>query len=181
MRKKRRRGRRSRSRSKGLYYKSRRVWLRFKRLFRVNEATGCMEWRGALVKGYPRFYIGKIDGQDAWRPGHRYSLERKLGRPLLTEEIACHQCDVPVCVNPDHLEVGSHQDNMDEMKERNRAASGEDNAMTTLTWADADYIREAPKEMSHAELGRTFNVSGNTIARIRRGETWQKSDHETEK
>lgn len=149
------------------------MWSRAKRLSAHNEATGCLEWTGALVKGYPRLYVGKVDGDDAWRAGHRYSLERKLGRPLLTEEIACHQCDNPICINPDHLEVGSHQDNMNEMKERKRAATGEKNSMTSLTWDEVREIRAVSLDVKHSVLATKYKVSPQTIARIRKGETWR--------
>jgi hypothetical protein len=152
------------------------VWIRAKRLTKERQVrdgmTPCMEWTGALVKGYPRVYVGKIKRKDAWRDGHRYSLSRKIGRPLRSDEIAMHQCDNPICINPDHLEVGSHQDNMDEMKQRKRAASGERNAMTTLTIEQVERIRAAPSHISHTDLAERFQTSRHTIARIRKGTTW---------
>lgn len=85
---------------------------------RVDETTGCWLWLGSRVTyGY---------GNAATPPGrttlvHRFLLEETIGRVLGPEEYACHTCDVPSCVNPDHLYAGNARTNRQDCCDRDRA------------------------------------------------------------
>lgn len=83
-------------------------------------ADACWEWQGALnPRGYGQF---RHEGQ--MRQAHRWILGKELGTPLRWDaearEEACHHCDNRSCVNPAHLYVGSHQDNMQDCVRRGR-------------------------------------------------------------
>ena len=76
---------------------------------------GCHPWIGSkYVQGYGRI------GRRGIYP-HRWLLGYLRGTPLDPDEHALHHCDNPACCNPEHLYVGTHQDNMRDVAERKRA------------------------------------------------------------
>ena len=81
-----------------------------------------------------------------------------------------HTCDNRKCVNPEHLVIGTHQDNMDDMKKRNRSAKGLVNGAGKLTPEQVTYIRthyvKNSKEFGAVALGRKFCVHNVTIGRV---------------
>ena len=87
----------------------------------------CWPWTGALDKhGYGAFWIPTPGQKSRGKTvkAHRYSLSMKLGRELEPGEEARHKCDNPVCVNPRHLEPGTHADNMNDSVTRGRWNAG---------------------------------------------------------
>lgn len=96
----------------------------FKRLYEsmVVSESGCWEWTGLLgSSGYGHIKaFGKFVGV------HRLSFELYNGPIPAGAEIR-HRCDNPVCINPDHLEIGSHLQNMRDMIDRGRRVQGKPN------------------------------------------------------
>lgn len=80
--------------------------------------SGCWEWRGATRgNGYGALSLSRYGLDEA--PVHRLMYERFIG--LIPDGLIIrHKCDNPPCCNPDHLEVGTHWDNMQDMVERGR-------------------------------------------------------------
>jgi len=82
--------------------------------------TGCWEWNGGKhVAGYG---VLNIHGKSAY--AHRESLKLKLGRDLGRGMQACHKCDNPPCMNPDHLFEGSLLDNKMDAQKKGRLRGG---------------------------------------------------------
>lgn len=73
---------------------------------KVNKTESCWLWTGALnSRGYGSFrFNGKSES------AHRYSF-RYFNGEIQPGMIICHKCDVPACVNPQHLWEGTHLDN----------------------------------------------------------------------
>jgi hypothetical protein len=81
---------------------------------RVDE-NGCWLWTGGVSgAGYGCFYSGGPE-----YTAHRVSLGLKIGRALTRNEMACHSCDVKLCINQSHLFLGDSKANThDAIKKR---------------------------------------------------------------
>jgi len=91
---------------------------RFLRYVSPEPTSGCWLWAKTLSRfGYGMFRI-KRESYLA----HRYSWTLHRG-PIPVGLWVLHRCDVPACVNPGHLFLGTHQDNMDDMKRKGRGAN----------------------------------------------------------
>lgn len=96
----------------------RRAHQGFMRLLGAPNANGCMEWQGVRRKdGYGVLFVGKRRVS-----AHRYSYQLHYGVTLDSLQLVCHKCDNPPCANPDHLFIGTHQDNVADMIAKGRAA-----------------------------------------------------------
>ncbi len=86
----------------------------------VEKTETCWLWTGLKNNwGYGRFYCREISPRDT-RPAHRVSFHL-LRRPLAPGELVLHKCDVPACVNPDHLFIGTNADNNRDMHDKGRS------------------------------------------------------------
>lgn len=86
-----------------------------------------------------------------------------------------HSCDNPSCVNPDHLSLGTHKDNVADMIAKGRRGDpkvvGVDHPKAVLNEHKVRYIRANPSK-SHAQLARELGVGANTVRGVRTGRTW---------
>lgn len=78
----------------------------------------CWLWTGCLSKaGYGRIGAGGVKGGTVY--AHRVMWEIHRG-PIPKRLFVCHHCDTPACVNPAHLFLGTHRDNMVDMYKKDR-------------------------------------------------------------
>jgi len=84
----------------------------------VNKETGCWEWDKCLdsQNGYGITFRNKIVKH---RRAHRLSYIIFIGA-IPKGLFVCYDCDNPKCINPKHLFLGTHQDNMDDMVMKGR-------------------------------------------------------------
>lgn len=136
---------------------------------KVDKSRDCWTWTDYCTsKGY-----GRIRVDERIRYAHRVSYEMHVG-PIPEGLQVRHHCDNPSCVRPDHMTVGTSQDNSDDMVEHGRALTGEVNPMTPLSEADVREIKRLYRdgEATQYDLADRYGVGQNTISRIVRGETW---------
>jgi len=84
------------------------------------QETGCWIWLASVTNiGYGRFWLhGRM------LSAHRVAYELTHGA-IPDGRFVLHNCDNCLCVNPAHLYLGTHQQNMADMRERNRQAKGD--------------------------------------------------------
>lgn len=121
----------------------------------------CIEWMGCLGNGY-----GVITYQRKTLKAHRVSYELhhnvKIGNKVVR-----HTCDNPKCVNPNHLILGSHADNIKDRDARNRTAKGERAARAKLKNTDAMQIRQMRSEgMTYAAIAKKYPVNEVSIRAV---------------
>jgi hypothetical protein len=145
----------------------------------------CHIWTASGVpSGYGVFFF---NGRQQY--AHRVSWQISRG-PIPAGQNVLHKCDVPGCVNPEHLFIGSTQDNYNDMvakgrqrhpgaprgfKHPNPHPPGERHPSAKLTQKDADEIRRlyATGKFKQVELGSKFNVRQALISRVVRNEAYQ--------
>lgn len=143
----------------------------------------CWPWTASVDKnGYGQIGEGGTNGK--MLKAHRVSWELHNGPIPIGEGYhgICvrHSCDNPGCVNPAHLDEGSHQDNMTDMKKRGRARSGalsgELCGASKLTEDKVSEIRrdyiEGSRTFGQRALARKHNISHVQVGRIVQGKNW---------
>ena len=104
---------------------------------------------------------------------HRMAFEQHWG-PIPSGMCVMHTCDNPPCVNPLHLRLGTHAENMRDMAQKRRSKNGN----TRLSAEDVSEIRAVYKPWSRTHgaraLGVRFGVRGDTIQKIAYGERWKR-------
>lgn len=133
--------------------------------------SGCLEWQGHRDdKGYGKI---RVDTTTTDRT-HRVAL-RLSGVPVESGVFVRHLvCDNPPCCNPEHLAVGTVQDNINDMlsKGRQKGASGSSNRGAKLTERKVKNIRERYNHLPVREIAKKYAVTPQTIRRILTGDSW---------
>jgi hypothetical protein len=101
---------------------------------------------------------------------HRIAYEQAYGE-IPEGLVVRHKCDNPNCINPRHLELGTHEDNVRDRVERNRSAKGSNNGRAKLTEDDVRYIRSTDE--TTYSLAQKFGVDRKAIRNIRQFKTWK--------
>ncbi len=130
--------------------------------------SGCWLWDGAYVTGgYGYIARGRGTGRG---PAHAHKVSFELFKGPVGDKFVLHACDNTCCVNPDHLFLGTHKENMMDMVLKGRAAwqTREVFHNTKLKQSDVDDIRS--RRMRNADYARLYNVSPSMITKIIKGQ-----------
>lgn len=142
----------------------------------MQPLTNCEEFAGCKSdRGY-----GKLRHKGKCVRAHRlaYCLSNGLDIDDIKGLSVMHSCDNPSCVNPDHLILGTHKDNMtDKMsKGRHVAPQGEAHGQSKLTDDDVVTIKQRYKyhcrKNGTGALAKEFDVHPSTVRRALFGESW---------
>lgn len=135
----------------------------------VKTEDECWIWKGAKVRGYGHLRAKK-KGVWSMVRAHRLSFELHFRHP--GKEHVCHKCDNPLCVNPNHLYLGSPATNMQDKMLKGRHRFG---FTSKITLNEAREIRQLYKEtaMTQKEIGSMFNLKPHTVSLIVNNKRWK--------
>ena len=139
----------------------------------VDLSGHCWIWTGGIRNGYGQF---RVNGKKV--SAHRFSWLLRFGE---IPEIAgtdyrgtcvLHHCDVPLCVRPGHLFLGSNADNMADMVAKGRGPDmkGDRGHNSKLTTQDVIFIRESSQ--TQERLAEIFSVHQTTVSLIKCRKSW---------
>ena len=119
-----------------------------------SSGYGCMTWEKKVI--------------DA----HRYSYSYYKGE-IPKGLFVCHRCDNKMCVNPDHLFVGTPKDNVLDMVNKKRQRVGEKTNLNKLSELQVIDIKNClSMGVRQIELVKKYNVSRTCICDIKTGKRW---------
>lgn len=143
---------------------------------KVDRSGDCWIWQGSLTRaGYGHMGTGGRAEPNIY--AHRLAWELLRG-PIPPGMEVCHDCpggDNRACVNPAHLFLGTHLDNMGDMTMKGRGANGESLPQAKLTEDNVRAIRAryARGDIPMSALAREYGVSESTILRVVRRIDWR--------
>jgi hypothetical protein len=127
----------------------------------------CLIWQRAVNEdGYG---IVLLNGKP--QPAHRVAWLLVYG--AFPKNEACHTCDKPACVRPDHLFDGTHRENMIDASKKGRMAKA-GTKLAKLTRDDIPLIHHMHKNgLAYRTIGKVFSVDESTIRACINGRTWR--------
>lgn len=150
------------------------VAKRFWRRVQTRGRTQCWPWTGwTTPDGYGRMSIGRVGVL-----AHRVSWTLAHGEPPSAVHV-CHSCDNRLCCNPEHLFLGTFEENMEDMrsKRRHNKNQGDMNPRALLT---VEQVREIRSRHAAGEpatiLGAEYGVGKSAAWRIATRRSWRSVD-----
>lgn len=134
--------------------------------------SGCWFWMGSCKAKMP---YGNLKVRGKTEIAHRVSYRLFVGE-IPANKIVRHRCDIPLCVNPEHLELGTHKENARDRDFRGRANSlrGENHPHTKLTDSIVLEIRRLWKigGRRQSEIASLMGVTKSIVQRVCSRKVW---------
>lgn len=164
--------------NKRLYSKSKPIQCQYQ------DLEPCWIWTAyTLYNGYGRF---RLNGKTQY--SHRVSWEISKG-PIPPKICVLHKCDTPACINPDHLFLGTHADNVADKIRKGRGNDGDKNGARTkpasiprgesrpFSKLSEENIKDIKKlyvrnQFGFKKISKIFDVSPSTIKSIIKQKKW---------
>jgi hypothetical protein len=148
---------------------------------KVDKTSTCWFWEGKKDKrGY-----GKL----ALEPGvthreisaHRLSYQIHYGM-FESSLFVCRQCDNPACVNPEHLFLGTNQDNVNDKVSKNRQLKGSQIHNSKLVEDDIIRIRHLwfVEKCPQSKIAEMFGIGAKAVSKIVTNKRWTYVKHSVE-
>lgn len=129
---------------------------------RVRKTSGCWVWIGARCgrNGEKRYGTIRADGVQT----KTHVLSWRLAYGDIPEgQLVLHHCDNPPCVRPDHLFLGTHQDNTHDAFHKGRRPY-------RLTYEQVAFVRESrTRGVTYSEIAAALQVAESVIWKALRG------------
>lgn len=125
------------------------------------------------TRGYGQVWT---NGQRLYAHRLAYCRHHGLDIESIKGLIVMHSCDNPRCVNPDHLSLGSNQDNQKDKVTKGRQATCSKHGQSKLSEKDVLFIFSS--EIPRSQLADMFGIHKTTVGLIQRGKTWRKTTHD---
>jgi len=160
-----------------------------------SDQENCWIWIGPKF----RYGYGKLDlcvnHKNKTFSAHRCAWENAFG-PIPTGLLVCHRCDNPLCVNPDHLFLGTNKENSQDMVLKGRSLKGDKNPLrihpelvrrgelihtSVIKECDVHMIRKMySKSMSVKEIAYKLGVTKKIVYNVLGGRAWAWLKEKTE-
>jgi len=143
----------------------------FKTQYEPITETGCWIWMGSTK-------TSRGEERGRYMIGGKREYAHRIAYRLFKGDVpegmqVNHHCDNTICVNPDHLYLGTQQDNVTDRVVRGREGNrhGEINGRAKLTESQVRHIRDSPE--SNVTLAERYEVSDVLVGLIKRRKAWQ--------
>jgi hypothetical protein len=135
----------------------------------IGEPDRCWPWKGSKMgRGYGKAWVN-----ERYIGAHRIAWGLTNGEMPPDDMMVLHSCDNPICVNPSHLRVGTHQHNMDDKEARGRHLKGERSPNAKLSEADVLEIRSMwERHVPQQTIASCFGVKQSHVSNIVRRKRW---------
>lgn len=137
--------------------------------------SGCLLWIGPFGNSLGKYGSLSIGGKR--QLAHRWAFENFVG-PIPDGMNVCHRCDNNLCVNPDHLFLGTQSENIQDCYRKGRGnraprVQGNEHHLAVLNETLVREILENKDGLSNAELADKYGVGRGTIWYVLNGRTWK--------
>lgn len=133
----------------------------------------CIELvRDINCNGYSRV---RVDGKRVLAHRAAYCNDRCLPLWAIANKVIMHICDNRLCVNPQHLALGTIADNIHDMLRKERHSKGSERWNAKLSESDVRNIRTeyAAGAATQRELGERYGIDQSMISTIVNGKNWR--------